>query len=124
MPPKKDPRQSASKLSADSADLSDISLLPALNDFTFVTLYAFKHRLAQEKVEEALLAELDQTRHTEQTPEIVELQKRNKVIAMKDLIDNADQRGYMPATELTSDHSSVKAVQALARSCNDLLLGY
>ena len=58
MPPKKDPR-SSQKFSADSPDLSDVALLPQLNEFTFVTLYAFKYRLSQQKVEEALFQELD-----------------------------------------------------------------
>ena len=43
---------------------------------------------------------------------------------MKDLIENADARGYMAAAELNSDQTSVKAVQALARSCNDLVLNF
>lgn len=43
---------------------------------------------------------------------------------MKDLIENAEARGYMTADELNSDQTSVKAVQALARSCNDLVLNF
>ena len=56
MPPKKDPKQI--KTTAD-IDLSDVALLPQINDFVFTTLYAFKHRRSQAKVEEALRIDLD-----------------------------------------------------------------
>ena len=56
MPPKKDPK--LVKTSAE-IDLSDIALLPTINDFVFTTLYAFKHRRSQAKVEEALRMDLD-----------------------------------------------------------------
>jgi hypothetical protein len=36
-----------------------VQSLPLLNDFIFTTLYAFKYRITQAKVEEALKQELD-----------------------------------------------------------------
>jgi hypothetical protein len=57
MPPKKDSK-SKTNITADT-DLSDIQDLPPLNDFVFTTLYAFKYRLTQAKIEDALRRELD-----------------------------------------------------------------
>lgn len=122
MPPKKDPKQAA-KTAADN-DLSDVSLLPQLNEFVFITLYAFKYRLSQQKVEEALLGELDlASQPTAQDPEFADAIKRNKVIQMKDLVENAESRGYMTAAEIQEGTDQVKIQQVLARSCNDLLVG-
>lgn len=95
MPPKKDPK--SKNLTADN-DLSDIAELPPLNDFIFTTLFAFKYRLTQAKIEEALRKELDLSLQPPGTdPEIIESQKRNKVILMKDLIEQADSKGYLSA---------------------------
>lgn len=60
MPPKQ-PIKPAGKQSSASAenDLTDIATLPILNDFVFTTLYAFKYRITQTKIEEALKLELD-----------------------------------------------------------------
>lgn len=122
MPPKKDPKQAAK--TPDLNDLSDVSLLPQINDFVFITLYAFKYRLSQKKVEEALLGELDLgSQPTAQDPEFADAVKRNKVIQMKDLIENAESRGYMTAAEIQEGADPVKIQQVLARSCNDLLVG-
>jgi len=47
-------------------------------------------------VEEALRMELDLSLQPASTdPEILDAQKRNKVIIMKDLIENAEARGYL-----------------------------
>jgi len=121
MPPKKDPK-SSNKLTADT-DLSDVAGLPLLNDFVFTTLYAFKYRRTQAKIEEALRMELDLTLQLASTePELMEAQKRNKVILMRDLIDQAESKGYMTAAEIQDNRDPVKVQQALARATNDLLL--
>jgi len=53
---------------------------------------------------------------------LVDAQKRNKVIVMKDLIENAESRGYITAAEVTENKDTVKIKQALARSTNDILI--
>jgi hypothetical protein len=71
MPPKKDPK--SGKISTADTDLSDVAGLPLLNDFIFTTLYAFKYRRTQAKIEEALRMELDLTlQPTSTDPEILE----------------------------------------------------
>jgi hypothetical protein len=120
MPPKKDPK--SQKPTADN-DLSDIADLPPLNDFIFTTLYAFKHRISQAKVEEALRKELDLSLQPASTePEIMESQRRNKIILMRDLIEQADSKGYMSAAEIQEGKDTTRIQQALARATNDLLV--
>ena len=53
MPPKKDPKQALKNTTIEN-DFSDVTSLPQLNEFIFTTLYAFKYRRTQAKVEEAL----------------------------------------------------------------------
>jgi len=53
MPPKKDLKQGAKNATAEN-DLTDVAGLPLINDFVFTTMYAFKYRRTQAKVEEAL----------------------------------------------------------------------
>jgi len=108
---------------ASETDLADVSHLPAINDFVFTTLYAFKYRLTQTKIEEALKNDLDLSQQPpSQDPELIEAQKRNKVILMKDLLDNAEVRGYATAAELQESKDSTRLQQVLARSTNDLLV--
>lgn len=120
MPPKKDPK--LLKPSAE-VDLSDISTLPPINDFVFTTLYAFKHRRSQVKMEEALRMDLDLSlQQPSQEPELIEAQKRNKVIVLKDLLENAETKGYLTAAEIAENKDLHRMQQALARSTNDLLV--
>lgn len=122
MPPKKDPKQGSKAATADT-DLSDAAGLPLLNDFVFTTLYAFKYRRTQAKIEEALRLELDLSLQPQSAdPEIVDAQKRNKVILMKDLVDCADSRGYLSAAEIEANKEPLRVMQALARATNDLLV--
>lgn len=127
MPPKKiDPAQRRSLSPAAAHDLSDIALLPPLNEFIFTTLYAFKYRLSQQKVEEALRVELDLSlQPPSNEPDIIDAQKRNKVIVLRDLLENAEVRGYLTKEETLSLDTTPenKKRQALARSTNDLLVG-
>lgn len=108
MPPKKDPKQGKGAPQAEN-DLSDVSSLPQLNEFIFTTLYAFKYRIAQAKIEEALRMELDLSLQPQATdPELVDAQKRNKVIVMKDLVELAESRGYSTAAELQENKEPLK----------------
>ena len=72
MPPKKDEKKLGKNATADT-DLSDVNVLPQINDFVFTTLFAFKYRLTQSKVEEALRMELDLSLQPPSTaPEILD----------------------------------------------------
>ena len=125
MPPKKvDPKKTGQ---ISDFDLSELNDLPKLNDFIFTTLYAFKYRLSKKKVEKALKMELDMTAQNNNNingnpdPEFLEAQRRNRVISLKDLLENAELKGYLTKEE-TEDVGSAKYHQALARSTNDLIL--
>ena len=41
---------------------------------------------------------------------------------MKELIENAESRGYITAAEIAENKDTVKIKQALARSTNDILI--
>ena len=102
MPPKQ-PVKVGGKQNAAAAenDLTDVTTLPILNDFVFTTLYAFKYRNSQIKIEEALKLELDLSlQPPSNDPEILDAQKRNKVIQIRDLIEIAEARGYMTSQEI------------------------
>lgn len=121
MPPKKDPK--LAKTATADADLSDAVGLPALNEFVFATLYAFKYKRTQAKIEEALRLELDLSLQPQSTdPDIMDAQKRNKVIIMKELIEHADSKGYLTAAEIQENKDPIKVQQALARATNDMLV--
>ena len=75
MPPKKvtAPGQKPANSVQGETDLTDAAALPMLNDFIFTTLYAFKYRMSQKKVEEALRLELDLTLQPQSTdPDIMD----------------------------------------------------
>lgn len=82
MPPKKDPKQ-LSKTAADN-DFTDVATLPSINDFVFTTLYSFKYRRTQAKIVEALNLIYDLSATASSTDsEVLELQKRTKVITLQ-----------------------------------------
>ena len=123
MPPKNNlPQKGAKNATATENDLSDVASLPQINDFIFTTLYAFKYKRTQIKVEEALRLELDLSLQPQSNdPEIIDAQKRNKVILMRDLLENAEARGYLTPTDI-QESNPIKMQQALARSTNDILV--
>jgi hypothetical protein len=57
--------------------------------------------MSQKKVEKALRMELDMKAQSgqEQDPEFLEAQKRNRVISLKELLENAEQKGYLTKEE-------------------------
>ena len=126
MPPKKpDPNQRRTFSPTSAQDLRDLAFLPPLNEFIFTTLFAFKYRLSQHKVEEALRVELDLSLQPPSAePEIIEAQKRNRVIDLKNLLEHAEASGYLTKEETLSmdSVSENKKRQVLARSTNDLLV--
>ena len=106
MPPKNNvPQKGAKNATATENDLSDVASLPQINDFIFTTIYAFKYRRTQSKVEEALRLELDLSlQPPSNDPEIIDAQKRNKVILMRDLLENSEARGYLTSVDIQENN--------------------
>ncbi len=122
MPPKKAPGKDTGKGALGETDLSDVATLPVLNDFVFVTLFAFKYRKNQLEMEHQLLGEFDHSAAAGD-PETAEQAKRNRVITMADLLDRAKAAAYLTQAE-ADDLEAVeptKICQVLARCTNEIL---
>ena len=87
MPPKKQAKAgalgSAPGTAADE-DLSDVNELPALNEFIFMNLYAFKYKKNAYDLEKSLYSKFYVNPETAETPEEA---KRNRVIQVSDLVN-------------------------------------
>ena len=121
MPPKKAApgAKSGATTSAVDEDLSDVSSLPQINEFIFANFYAFKYKKNRDKLEKQMM------QHFFKAPEgeTAEASKRNKVIAMADLINQAKAKSYLTEEE-ANDLSIVdqtKVRQVLARTTNEIL---
>jgi hypothetical protein len=71
MPPKKVNPKDAGKSALGETDLSDVSSLPMLNDFVFMTMYSFNYRQNQLEMEHTLMSEFDLS-HAMNDPETAE----------------------------------------------------
>ena len=79
MPPKGKPAAGKSGGGTSTAvdeDLSDVALLPMLNEFVFATLYAFKYKKNRDRLEQMLLKRYN----VPAEGETAEKAKTNKVI--------------------------------------------
>ena len=121
MPPKKLASKEAAK---QETDLSDIASLPVLNDFVFVTLYAFKYTQNKTMMDQCLLAEFDLSSLGLADPETAEQAKRNRVIQLSDLINQARTANYLTPEELANNNAvdPLKLQQVLARCTNEILV--
>ena len=106
-------------MGAVDEDLSDVALLPILNEFIFCNFYSFKYRKNQKRVEEQLYKEL----YKAPEGETAEAAKRNKVIKMEDLLNQAKAKDYLTEAEAEnlSAVDEVKVRQVLARTTNEIL---
>jgi hypothetical protein len=122
MPPKKvAPSKSGggSSTAAVDEDLSDIQSLPPLNEFIFTSLFAFKYRKNQERVEQQMVKHFNMPAEGE----TLEASKRNKTILLVDLLNQAKAKAYLTEEETTelAGVDPIKVRQALARATNEIL---
>ena len=106
-------------MGAVDEDLSDVANLPMLNEFIYCNFYAFKYRKNQKRVEEQLYKEL----YKAPEGETAEAAKRNKVIQLSDLLNQAKAKTYMTEEEAEnlSAVDPTKVRQVLARTTNEIL---
>ena len=120
MPPKK--QAAAGKgavVGAVDEDLSDVANLPMLNEFIYCNFYAFKYRKNQARVVEQLYKEL----YKAPEGETAEAAKRNKIIKLEDLLNQAKAKTYMTEEECENlaNVDPIKVRQVLARTTNEIL---
>ena len=121
MPPKKQAGSNKSGVAASAVDedLSDVQSLPQLNEFIFANFYAFKYRKNRDRVEQQLFKEL----YKPPEGETAEASKRQKVIQLADLLNQAKAKQYL--TEAEADDlqnvDAIKVRQVLARTTNEIL---
>ena len=95
MPPKKQAKPGAAGGGAGQAvdeDLSDINTLPPLNEFIFMNLYAFKYKKNRVDLEKSLFK---QFYINPEVAETAEQAKRNRIIQIADLINQAKAKQYL-----------------------------
>lgn len=95
MPPKKKTGPAGAAGMPIENDLSDLMNLPKLNDFVFTNLYAFKYRRNQKRLEKAIFKEF----YVNPEGETAELAKRNKVIQLSDILNQAKLKAYLTEEE-------------------------
>lgn len=97
MPPKKVAGSSKSGVAASAVDedLSDVQHLPLLNEFVFANFYAFKYRKNRDRVEQQMYKEF----YKAPEGETAEASKRQKVIQLADLLNQAKAKQYLTEAE-------------------------
>ena len=122
MPPKKvatSKTGGAPTATAVDEDLTDVHTLPPLNEFVFISLFAFKYRRNQERLEQFMVKHFNVLAEGE----TAEASKRNKTILLADLLNQAKAKNYL--TEEEADHLAkvdpIKVRQVLARTTNEIL---
>ena len=100
--------------------MSDVAQLPLLNQFVFTTLFAFKYRKNCYDLEQQLYKKLFVNPDVAETAEDA---KRNRIIQIADLINQAKARAYLTEEEANNVRTvdEVKLRQVLARTTNELL---
>ena len=121
MPPKKQTGSKGPSTAAVEEDLSDVMMLPPLNEFIFTNFYAFKYRKNQDRVEQQMLKQFN----VPTEGETAEAAKRNKTIQMADLLNQAKAKSYITEEEAADlgKVDQIKVRQVLARTTNELLAG-
>ena len=77
-------------------DISDVGSLPPLNEFIFMNLYAFKYKKNRHDLEKQLYKKLY---INPEVAETAEQAKRQKIIQISDLINQAKAKNYLTETE-------------------------
>ena len=120
MPPKKAATsKSGPSASAVDEDLSDVQNLPILNEFIFCNFYAFKYRSNLQRLEQQIYKKF----YMAPEGETAEASKRNKVIQMADLINQAKAKSYLTEDEANDLGAldPIKVRQVLSRTTNEIL---
>ena len=124
------PKQAKPKAGAPGAgttvavdeDLSDVGNLPPLNEFIFMNLYSFKYKKNRQDLEKQLYKKLY---INPEVAETAEQAKRQRVIQMSDLVNQAKAKQYVTEAEANDLKTidEIKLRQVLARCTNEILAG-
>ena len=100
MPPKQAKAKPGAPGAGNSAaveeDISDVANLPPLNEFIFMNLYAFKYKKNRHDLEKQLYKKLY---INPEVAETAEQAKRQRIIQMADLINQAKGKQYITEAE-------------------------
>ena len=123
MPPKKQSKPGGGGGAPGQAvdeDLSDVATLPALNEFIFMNLYAFKYKKNRLDLEKSLFKQFYVNPDAAETADQA---KRNRIIQISDLINQAKAKQYLTEEECSEIKAveEVKLRQVLARCTNEIL---